>query len=216
MVGLNFTYARFFMIIWGQKKYGDRRETARVQSEIVVTPHGHRTGSVQCQLKVCRYPTISVRYPSDPRTALTEDVDIVQCPYIYIFIAIALDENIFLDVLHFSMKNIKSRDLDATRLWAGWRQNQPVTLFFKLETSVIRIFRYPHQTPLFYRNTGVWRDTPTFLFLIKNIHCGYTLETPCIKNKKSRCIPPNPSVSIKKWGLMGYTFQGHVIHPKFK
>ena len=33
---------------------------------------------------------------------------------IYIFIAIALDESIFLDVLHFPMKNIKSRDLEAT------------------------------------------------------------------------------------------------------
>ena len=35
-------------------------------------------------------------------------------PYIYIFIAIALDESIFLDVLHFPMKNIKSRGLEAT------------------------------------------------------------------------------------------------------
>ena len=33
---------------------------------------------------------------------------------IYIFIAIALDENIFLDVLHFPIKNIKSHDLEAT------------------------------------------------------------------------------------------------------
>ena len=31
-----------------------------------------------------------------------------------IFIAIALDESICLDVLHFPMKNIKSRDLEAT------------------------------------------------------------------------------------------------------
>ena len=35
-------------------------------------------------------------------------------PHIYIFIAIALDESIFLDVLHFPTKNIKSRDLEAT------------------------------------------------------------------------------------------------------
>ena len=34
--------------------------------------------------------------------------------YIYIFIAITLDESIFLDVLHFPMKSIKSRDLEAT------------------------------------------------------------------------------------------------------
>ena len=33
---------------------------------------------------------------------------------IYIFIAVALDESIFLDVLHFPMKNIKSRGLEAT------------------------------------------------------------------------------------------------------
>ena len=33
---------------------------------------------------------------------------------IYIFLAIALDESIFLDVLHFPMKNIKSRDVEAT------------------------------------------------------------------------------------------------------
>ena len=33
---------------------------------------------------------------------------------IYIFIAIALNENIFLDILHFPMKNIKSSDLEAT------------------------------------------------------------------------------------------------------
>ena len=35
---------------------------------------------------------------------------------IYIFIPIALDEIIFLDVLHFPMKNIKSRDLEATSM----------------------------------------------------------------------------------------------------
>ena len=34
--------------------------------------------------------------------------------YIYIFISIALDENIFLDVLYFPMKNIKSCDLEVT------------------------------------------------------------------------------------------------------
>ena len=33
---------------------------------------------------------------------------------IYIFIAIVLNESIFVDVLHFPMKNIKSHDLKAT------------------------------------------------------------------------------------------------------
>ena len=37
-----------------------------------------------------------------------------RCFNIYIFIAIALDESIFLDVLHFQMKNIKSHDLEVT------------------------------------------------------------------------------------------------------
>ena len=48
-------------------------------------------------------------------TSASDDSDF--CPTIiniYIFIAITLDESIFLDVLHYSMKNIKSRDLEAT------------------------------------------------------------------------------------------------------
>ena len=44
--------------------------------------------------------------------------------HIYIFIAIALDESIFLDVLHFPMKNIKSRDLEATPM--GGATSKPV------------------------------------------------------------------------------------------
>ena len=34
--------------------------------------------------------------------------------YMYIFIAITLDESIFIGVLHFPMKNIMSHDLEAT------------------------------------------------------------------------------------------------------
>ena len=50
---------------------------------------------------------------------------------IYIFIAIALDESIFLDVLHFTMKNIKSRDLEAMPIMYGRGdvKTHPVTLF---------------------------------------------------------------------------------------
>ena len=44
--------------------------------------------------------------------------------YIYIFITIALDESIFLDVLHFPMKNIKSRDLEATPM--GGPTSKPI------------------------------------------------------------------------------------------
>ena len=43
---------------------------------------------------------------------------------IYIFIAIALDESICLDVLHFPMKNIKSRDLEATPM--GGPTSKPI------------------------------------------------------------------------------------------
>ena len=39
--------------------------------------------------------------------------------YIYIFIAVTRDESIFLDVLHFPMKNIKSHDLEATPMGGG-------------------------------------------------------------------------------------------------
>ena len=42
-----------------------------------------------------------------------------------IFIAIALDESIFLDLLHFPMKNIKSRDLEATPM--GGATSQPAS-----------------------------------------------------------------------------------------
>ena len=48
----------------------------------------------------------------------------VLCINIYIFIAIALDESIFLDVLHFPMKNIKSRDLEATPM--GGATSKPI------------------------------------------------------------------------------------------
>ena len=47
--------------------------------------------------------------------------------YIYIYIAIALDERIFLDVLHFPMKNIKSRDLEATPM--GGATSNPASGF---------------------------------------------------------------------------------------
>ena len=44
--------------------------------------------------------------------------------YIYIFIVVTLDESIFLDVLHFPMKNIKSRDLEATPM--GGATSKPI------------------------------------------------------------------------------------------
>ena len=43
---------------------------------------------------------------------------------IYIFIAIALDESIFFDVLHFPMKNIMSRDIENTPM--GEATSKPI------------------------------------------------------------------------------------------
>ena len=50
---------------------------------------------------------------SHGNTYLVKDIH-VSYVNIYIFIAIALDESIFLDVLHSPTKNIKSHDLEAT------------------------------------------------------------------------------------------------------
>ena len=43
----------------------------------------------------------------------------------YIFIAIALDQSIFLGVIHFPMKNIKSHDLGATPM--GGAKSKPAS-----------------------------------------------------------------------------------------
>ena len=44
---------------------------------------------------------------------ISRQMNLVSIYNIYTFIAIVLDEIIFLDVLHFPMKNIKSRDIEA-------------------------------------------------------------------------------------------------------
>ena len=44
--------------------------------------------------------------------------------YIYIIIAVTLDESIFLDVLNFPMKYIKSHDLKATPM--GGATSKPI------------------------------------------------------------------------------------------
>ena len=54
----------------------------------------------------------------------TDREDIGPFVNIYIFIAIALDESIFLDVLYFPMKKIKSRGLEATPI--GWATSKPI------------------------------------------------------------------------------------------
>ena len=61
--------------------HGYRRETARAQSEIVGTPHGHRTGSLRFPLKVCGDPTISLRSPygSDSEHRRKPEQEIVRC-----------------------------------------------------------------------------------------------------------------------------------------
>ena len=68
-----------------------------------------------------------------------------------------------------------------------------------------------------------------FIFLLKNINCGYTLEPPrrggsneypqsmfWIENKKIRYTPVNPSFTKIQWGLRGYTLHGHVFLMDFR
>ena len=63
-----------------------------------------------------------------------------------------------------------------------------------------------------------------FNVFAQNIDCWYTLEVPrrgssneyaqsmfWFKNKKNRYTPANPSFSVKKWELWGYTFHGNVF-----
>ena len=63
-----------------------------------------------------------------------------------------------------------------------------------------------------------------FLIFAQNIDCGYTLEPPqrggsneypqsmfWSKNKKNMYTRVNPSFTIFKWGVRGYTLHGHVI-----
>ena len=57
--------------------HGYRRETARAQSEIAGTPHGHRMGFFRFPLK-CGDPTISIRSPygsdSEHRSKLEQEI----------------------------------------------------------------------------------------------------------------------------------------------
>ena len=54
-----------------------------------------------------------------------------------IFIAIALNESIFLDVLHFPMKNIKSRDLEATFQRASQTLKQPNVFHHPVKAKIL-------------------------------------------------------------------------------
>ena len=58
--------------------------------------------------------------------------------HVYIFIAIALDESIFLEVLHFQMKNIKSHYLEATPM--GEVTSKPVSVTLVLSLRSVRKF----------------------------------------------------------------------------
>ena len=72
------------------------------------------------------------------------------------------------------------------------------------------------------------KNLDIFLIFAQNIDCGSTLEPPLepprrggsneypqsmfwSKNKKNRYTPANPSFTISKWGLRGYTLHGHVF-----
>ena len=66
----------FLRFLGYKTSYGDRKETARAESEIVGTPHRHCTGSIRFPLKVCGYPTIYIQFPYDLcMTVPTQNVD---------------------------------------------------------------------------------------------------------------------------------------------
>ena len=46
------------------------------------------------------------------------------------------------------------------------------------ENTQILFWTPNDETPLLYSKTGVYRFTLIFLFLLKNIDCGYSLEPP--------------------------------------
>ena len=67
-----------------------------------------------------------------------------------------------------------------------------------------------------------------FLIFPQNIDCGYTLEPPHLggsneypqsmfysKNKKKKYTAVNPSFTILKWGVRGYTLHGLVIMMRY-
>ena len=69
----------FFIIMWGQKSYGDRRDTVRAESQILETPQGHRTGSSRFLIKVCGYPTfLRSPYGSDSERRRKPEPDIIR------------------------------------------------------------------------------------------------------------------------------------------
>ena len=71
------------------------------------------SGLISCDMFLAfEYVSVSIRV----LLALRANIDELMAVKlnIYISIAIALDESIFLDVLNFQMKNIKSRVLEAT------------------------------------------------------------------------------------------------------
>ena len=55
----------FCILILGQKSYCGRRETARVQLEVIGTPYRDMARSVRSSLKVCGDHTITVRSQCD-------------------------------------------------------------------------------------------------------------------------------------------------------
>ena len=69
----------FFIIMWGQKSYGDRRETVRAKSQILETPQGHRTASSRFPVKVCGYLTfLRSPYGSDSERRRKPEPDIIR------------------------------------------------------------------------------------------------------------------------------------------
>ena len=98
-------------------------------------------------------------------------------------------------------------------------EDQSVNPLRKLAHAINRDFFLVVKIEKFHQ-----KNFDIFPIFAQNIDCGYTLEPPrrggsneypqfmfWSKNKKNRYTPANPSFTIQKWGLRGYTLHGHVF-----
>ena len=122
-VGLNFKgELQFWALV--SCKWGSSPEPLNSKSNAL--PLGDYTPDYCCKVirQTCQCNKYSLKPHFYSKTLVYRGIHIF---YIYIFIAITLDESILLYILHFPMKNIKSRDLEATPM--GGATTKPVTLF---------------------------------------------------------------------------------------
>ena len=124
-----------------------------------------------------------------------------------------------------SKPHVSSLPMEALMELQVLLTNCPVLLdleAYKMSGVAGKIFHYEN-TPMFFK-VEIFNRFFFFLNFAQNIDCEYTLEPPrrggyyeyptlyaLCQNKKNRYIHLNPSFYYIKWGLMWYTFHGHVI-----